>query len=323
MNTLKPEIQARIVAALTEGCSIRSTERLTEVHRDSIMRLGVRVGQGCQRLHDGLFRNLNVSLVELDELWSFIGCKQKHRRPEQPEYFGDSYTWTAIDATNKAILAYRVGDRGRRDCNEFVWDLRTRILNQCQITSDGYGAYPTAIRTSFGYDVDYATIEKIFAANNPESEKAQHRYSPGRVIGTEKNVVYGNPLRSKISTSHVERANLSIRMAVRRFTRLTNGFSKKLENHQAAFALFVAHYNLCRVHETIRSTPAMALGVTKHIWTIAELVEAALSAQPASPITPQPIKPREIITLKPRPEVAPRGTGAVQLRVIRGGKGAK
>jgi len=319
MNVLKPETRVRIIAALTEGCSIRATERLTDVHRDTIMRLGIRVGQGCERLHDSMFRNLNVSLVELDELWSYIGAKQAHRKPEHPGYFGDCYTWTALDAVNKAILAYRVGDRSRRDCAEFVWDLRTRLLNQVQITSDGYAPYPNAIRASFGYDVDFATIEKIFASNAPESEKAQHRYSPGRVIGTEKEVVFGNPDPEKISTSHVERQNLTIRMQVRRFTRLTNGFSKRIANHAAAFALFVGHYNLCRVHETIRCTPAVALRVTDHIWSIGELVDAALSAPVASPIIPPPLMPSPRPP-KAAPAPAPRGTGKVQLRVVRGGK---
>lgn len=320
MNVLKTETRNRVIAALTEGCSIRATERLTDTHRDTIMRLGVRVGKGCELLHDAMFRNLNVAFVELDELWSYVGAKQAHRKPAHPEYFGDCYTWTALDATNKAILSYRVGQRGRRDCAEFIWDLRTRLLNQCQITSDGYQAYPAAIRNAFGWNVDFATIEKIFAANAPESEKAQHRYSPGRVIGTEKQTVFGNPDASKISTSHVERQNLTIRMQVRRFTRLTNAFSKKFENHAAAFALFVAHYNLCRVHESLRVTPAMALGVTDHVWAIGELVDAALAAEPADPITPQPIIPRPTRVTNETKAPAKQSGGRVQLRVVRGGR---
>jgi IS1 family transposase len=316
MNVLKADAHVRIIAALTEGCSIRSTERLTGAHRDSVMRLGLRVGQGCELVHDAMFRNLNVSILELDELWSFVQKKQKRVQATDPGYMGDCYTWTALDATSKAFVSYRVGKRTSQDCMEFVWDLRTRVLNQCQITSDGYAPYAPAIRAAFGWNVDYAQLRKIFEGD-AEGRDAAHRYSPGRVTGIEKEVVFGNPNEKHISTSYVERSNLTVRMSMRRFTRLTNAFSRKPENHAAAFALFVAHYNLCRVHETIRMTPAMALGVTDHIWSIGELVDAALSAAPAAPITPQPIIPGpKRLALQP----APKGTGRVQLRVVRGGK---
>ncbi len=309
MNVLPTEKQITIVAALTEGCSIRAIERLTEVHRDTIMSLGVRVGQGCARLHDRLFRELPTQLLQLDEIWSFIGAKQAHRKPGHPGYFGDCYTWTALDAVHKAIVSYHVGTRSWDDCRAFIWDLRERLTQQVQITSDGYAPYAPTIRAAFGWNVDYAQLQKVYEEDlEGERRDAAHRYSPGRVVRVEKEIVFGAPEEAQISTSFVERSNLTIRMQQRRWTRLTNAFSRKPENHRAAMSLFVAWYNLCRVHETLRCTPAMSLGVTNHIWTIGELIDAALSEPkpaPTMPVPPAPVRP------------APRG---FQLRVIPGGK---
>lgn len=273
MNILPIEKQTQIVSALAEGCSIRATERLTGVHRDTIMRLGVRVGQGCSQLHDRLYRNLNVPLIELDEVWSYVGKKQRRVTPNDALEKGDQYIFTALDSVHKNILAYRVGKRDMTNTCEFAADLRQRVLNRPQISSDGFASYPDAIERAFGIDVNYGQIVKQYRGEPPIT--TARRYSPGVIVGIEKSVISGKPIRERISTSLVERSNLTLRMQSRRFTRLTNGFSKKLENHQAAVSLFISHYNLCRVHETIRVTPAMALGVTDHIWTIGELIDAA------------------------------------------------
>lgn len=289
VNILPVEKQTQIVAALTEGCSIRATERLTGIHRDTIMRLSNRVGEGCARLHDAMMRDLNVNLLELDEQWSFIGCKQKRATEEEKARGtrGDCYVFVALDATRKAVVSYVIGKRSMENTRALVRDLRARVVNRPQITADGFQPYPDAIETAFGRDaVDFATIVKDYAVT--PGNQAAVRYSPGTIRGCDKTVVFGSPDRSAISTSYVERFNLSSRMHMRRFTRLTSGFSKKLDNHRAAIALYIAWYNLCRVHETLRCTPAMALGVTDHIWTIGELVQAALSAPVPTPLATPP-----------------------------------
>lgn len=290
MNVLSREKQIAAIAALTEGCSIRATERLTGAHRDTIMRLGVRVGEGCAQLHHQLMRNLQIPLIELDEIWSYVGKKQKRLTPTDSAEKGDQYVFVALDATHKAIVSYAVGKRDGDTTNAFAADLRARVINRPQISSDGFKPYPEAIERAFGSEVDYGQIVKQY--HGEPGPDAARRYSPGWVVGVRKAKVAGRPKRSLISTSYIERSNLTVRMQSRRFTRLTNAFSKKLENHKAAVALYVAHYNLCRVHETLRVTPAMALGVTDHIWTIEELVEAAAICPPAEPITPAPLPPQ-------------------------------
>jgi len=306
MNVLPLEKQTTIIAALVDGCSIRTAERLTNVHRDTIMRLGVKVGENCRGLHHQLFRKLNVGVIELDEQWAFVGKKQKQVQPGDPPELGDIWLFIAFAATSKAIVSYVVGKRSAQNTLNLAADLRWRILNRPQITADGFSAYPSAIDRAFGLDVDFATIEKEYQA--PPPEPAAHRYSPSTIRRIEKTVVRGTPDPALISTSYVERFNLTTRMQCRRFTRLTSGFSKKAENHAAACSLHIAHYNLCRVHETLRMTPAMALGVTDHIWTIGELIEQA-SAAPAGPTTPPPV-----------PTTVRSGSKPYQLRVIRGGK---
>lgn len=282
MNVLPFETQVAAISALTEGMSIRATERLTGAHRDTIMRLGVRVGQGCARLHDALIYQVQVGQVQIDELWAYVGKKQA--RIELGEFAdkGDQYTFLAMDAVNKAIISFYTGKRNAVSTRAFISDLRQRVINRPQITTDGFSHYTDAIMGIFGEDVDYAMMVKNYRA--VRGNEAAVRYSPGVIVSVSKQVVAGRPNRRRVSTSHIERVNLSVRMQQRRFTRLTNGFSKKLENHQAAVSLFVAHYNLCRVHETLRVTPAMALGVTDHVWSIAELIhEAGLEKEPYSP----------------------------------------
>lgn len=282
MNILPQEKQIAAIAALVEGVSIRATERLLNIHRDTIMRLGVRVGQGCAKLHDHLMRDLHINLIELDEAWSYVGKKRRNVKPEDSADVGDQYAFIALDSINKAILSYRVGKRDGDNTRAFLWDLKERIVNVPQVSSDSFPAYAEAMAGIFGDAVHYGQITKRYVGEPPIT--AARRYSPGVVVAVEKERIIGKPVNFQISTSLVERQNLTLRMSQRRFTRLTNGFSKKLENHRAAVSLYVAHYNLCRVHEALRITPAMALNLTDHIWSIGELVDAALNGVIQQPI---------------------------------------
>jgi IS1 family transposase len=315
MNVLPFEKQVRIIAALSEGCGINATGRMVDVDKHTVMSLQVRVGEACQRLHDARMRNLNVSLLELDEAWSYIRKHQRFVVPGDPASWGDCYIWVALDATNKAIVSYRLGRRDYENANALAADLRARILNRPQITSDGLVAYINAIEQAFGADCDYAMLQKEYAS--VPGNDAAHRYSPGAIIGVEKRVIMGNPDEEKISTSYVERQNLTLRMGIRRMTRLTNAYSKKFRNHAAAMSLHVAFYNFCRVHETLRITPAMAIGVTKHIWTVGELIHEALNAPVEPPAPTAPVPP----TLPRDSETGLlAGRRPFRLQVIRGGK---
>ena len=253
---------------------------LTGIHRDTIMNLGVRVGNGCSKINDNLMRDLRVSRIELDEVWSFVGKKRANLEADDPPEFGDHYIFMAIDAISKAILCYHVGKRDGENTRHFTADLRKRVLGAPEISSDAFTPYPSAIEEAFGSDCQFGTIDKKYTSDRGAVE-AWRRYSPARVIAVERKVVVGFPVT--ISTSYIERQNLTLRMQQRRFTRLTNAFSKKLENHIAAVSLYVAHYNFCRVHEAHRVTPAMQLGITDHVWSIGELVEAALHGTVTEP----------------------------------------
>ena len=280
MNILSFDKQVAAISALTEGVSIRATERLTDIHRDTIMRLGLRVGEGCAALHDRMMTDLQVGHIELDEIWAFVAKKQRRVTSAEPSSVGDQYLYTAMDATGKAILSYVVGKRNAENTRDFLADLRTRVINRPNISSDAFTQYPEAVELAFGADVDYGQIQKSYSEDANEPRRVR-RYSPGAVVAVATRTVVGDP--DLICTSHMERGNLTIRMQTRRFTRLTNAFSKKLRNHKAAVALFIAHYNLCRVHETIRMTPAMMLGVADHIWSVGELIEVAASSDLPEP----------------------------------------
>lgn len=294
MNVLPRDKQIEAISALCEGVSVRAAERLTGINRSTILSLGLRVGQGCVTLHDNLVRGVHVARCELDEAWSYVGKKQRRVTQDDPADVGDQYIFFALADSTKAIISYRVGKRDMENTRAFIGDLRARIINRPEISSDAFPAYPGAIDEVFGLDVVYGQVEKHYRVE-PAIEAAR-RYSPGHVVAVTKHRVVGNP--RKISTSYIERQNLTLRMQQRRFTRLTNAFSKKLENHCAAVALYVAHYNFCRVHETLRVTPAMQLGITDHVWSIRELVDAALDG-----------------TVEP-----PRGRRAGAFTVIDGGK---
>jgi IS1 family transposase len=272
---LPREKQVTIIRALVEGVSIRSVERMTGVHRDTIMRLMVRIGEGCERLQSAMMRDLDTEAIEVDEIWGFVEKKQRHvTASDDPSRCGDVWTFVAIDADTKLIPAFRTGKRDLPTAVAFMTDLSERVRNRIQISSDGLRAYVDATEQAFGTAVDYCQIIKTY-----ETEPVgAGRYSPPRVKSVERVAVAGDPSMSRASTSYVERSNLSIRMSNRRMTRLTNAFSKKIENHRAAMALHFANYNLCRVHGSLRMTPAMAAGVTTSVWTVAELVDAAVAA---------------------------------------------
>ena len=261
-----------MIAALVEGASIRSVERMTGVHRDTIMRLMVRVGNACEEYTDGLLRDLPCRRIEVDEIWSFVGKKQRHlSRQDDERRLGDFFTWVAFDPDTKLVPAYRVSKRDGASARAFMHDLASRLRNRVQLTSDALHLYVEAVEASFGADVDYAQLVKSYEAESV----GPGRYSPPKVIATEKIHVMGSPRRDAISTSYVERNNLTMRMQMRRFTRLTNGFSKKLENLRAAVGLHFAWYNLVRTHRTLGMTPAMAAGVTDDFWSVDDLVALA------------------------------------------------
>lgn len=290
MNLLPFETRVRIVASLVEGNSIRSTHRIVGCNRNSAMHFAVTAGDACARLHDAMVRDVQAALIECDEIWTFVQKKRRQVRPGDPAEVGDQWVYVGMDATAKLILAYRVGRRNLEVTQAFTDDLRARVVGKPQISTDGLVFYRNAIEASFGPDCHFAQVEKHY--ETPQSPEAARRYSPGRIIDQEKRIVTGFPDWKKISTSYIERQNLSMRMGMRRFTRLTNGFSKKLRNLEAAVSLYAAHYNLVRVHETLRCTPAMAAGLTDHIWSVGELLDVALRLSPTAPPTkpePEPI----------------------------------
>lgn len=282
---LSREQQIDVIAALTEGMTIRAVERLTGIHRDTIMRLSTRVGRGCARLHDRTMVGIRTGRLELDELWQYVGKKQKRTRPDEIDK-GDQYTFIALASSARAIVSYFTGKRDGGNTHEFIADLRERVIGNPEISSDGFLPYLPAIRASFRQSA-YGQIVKTYSVTDLRKDAA-HRYSPAQVVAVARDVVAGVP--QQISTSYVERSHLTLRMSSKRFARLGNGFSKKLANHTAAVSLYVAHYNLCRVHESLRSTPALTLGITDHVWSIGELIEAALAAEPETPTVPAPDK---------------------------------
>ncbi len=269
MNKLKTEVQAQVISGLVEGASIRSVERMTGVHRDTIMRLMVRVGNACGELLDETMRNVDARRIEVDEIWCYVGKKQRHLTPEDDHAeTGDFYTFVAIDPESKLVPAYRVGKRDLPNAHAFMHDLAYRLKNRIQLSTDGLPAYVEAVERVFGSAVHYAQVVKAYEAD----VAGAGRYSPPKVVSQEKTVIIGRPNLDLASTSLVERQNLTMRMQMRRFTRLTNAFSKKVDNLKAAVALHFAHYNFVRRHASLRMTPAMAAGVTQDFWKVEDLV---------------------------------------------------
>ncbi len=271
MNRLDSKRRAQVISALVEGNSIRSVSRMFDVSRNTISSLLVDAGAVCAEYQDKALRNLHCKRVQCDEIWSFCYAKDKNVPADKKGVFGigSVWTWTAIDADTKLIASWMVGGRDAYAAREFMNDLASRLASRVQLTTDGHGAYLNAVEGAFGNDIDYAMLIKTYG-ENPEAEK---RYSPAKCIGCEQKPITGNPDRKHINTSYVERQNLTMRMGMRRFTRLTNGFSKKIENHVAAISLHFMHYNFVRIHQTLRVTPAMAAGVTDRAWEVADIVK--------------------------------------------------
>jgi IS1 family transposase len=270
MNRLSTDERAQILAALVEGNSVRSVCRMLGREKRTVTRLLVEVGTACYRYQDQVFRNLSCRRLECDEIWSFIGCKQKNVTKQMAEerVVGDAWVWVAIDAETKLVPCWLVGQRDPCSASAFIADLAQRLSHRVQLTTDGLKTYLTAVAESFGEDVDYAQLIKSYGPD-PGEEK---RYSPSICTGCEKVVRIGEPEMEFVSTSYIERQNLTMRMSMRRFTRLTNGFSKKIQNHEAAVALHYMYYNFVRIHQTLRVTPAMAAGISNHLWSWREVV---------------------------------------------------
>jgi len=277
-NKLSTEKKTLCISALCEGSSIRSIERMTGVHRDTIMRLGVRIGEGCRKIMDEKMKNLSCSRIECDEIWGFVGSKRRHKyKAKNPhvsatlEGRGDIWTFVAIDAETKLVPSFHFGDRGYKDAELFMSDLAGRLNGRIQLSTDSHLVYREAVENSFGCEVDYGQIVKTFGDGG--TLDAQRKYSPAEIIHIKRKKMTGNPKSKLISTSYIEKQNHTMRMHCRRLSRLTNAFSKKLENFKAAVSLHFAYYNFCKIHKTIQCTPAMEAGITSSIWTVRELVE--------------------------------------------------
>ena len=268
-NRLSTEKRAQILGCLVEGMSIRAAVRATGAAKNTVSKLLVDVGKACGEYLDTLMQDLPCQRIEADEIWSYCYAKQKNIPEEFQDTpgYGDVWTWVAIDADTKLVPCWLVGERTYEDAEFFIRDLASRLAHRVQLTTDGLHMYLRAVQYAFGSDIDFAQLRKIYGS----PREGQARYSPAVCLGTERLVRSGDPDRRKISTSYVERQNLTMRMGMLRFTRLTNAFSKKVENLAAAVALHFAHYNLCRVHQTLKETPAMAAGFTDHAWTLTEL----------------------------------------------------
>jgi IS1 family transposase len=272
-NVLSKDKQVMIIGALAEGSSMRSITRMTGVHRDTICRLGVRVGQGCAALLDDKMRDLTCNLLQFDEVWGFIGKKEKHLTANDDPTKGDVWTFCAIDAETKLVPAFKVGKRNHVTANAFVSDVASRLKNRPQISTDGVRVYIDAIDDAFGSEVDYGMVIKNYGTDTGDHHQ-ERRYSAPRITFCEKREIAGHPDMDLVSTSYIERLNGITRLHMRRLTRLTHAFSKKLENFEAAVALHFAYYSLVRTHGTLKMTPAMFAGIEKDWWTVEDLVEA-------------------------------------------------
>ena len=294
MNKLDTAKRAQILEMLVEGMSMRAASRIAKVSINTVTKLMVEAGEVCAAYHDETVRNVTSSKVQCDEIWAFCYAKDKNvaKAKAAPEGAGDVWTWTALDSDSKMILSYEVGDRSSTTAIEFMDDLRSRLSNRVQLTTDGHNAYLEAVEGAFGGDVDYAQLVKLYG--EPTGRKGHERkYSPSECTGTRKRRVEGNPDIKSVSTSHVERQNLTMRMGMRRFTRLTNAFSKKLENHLHMLSLYFVHYNFCRVHKSLRTSPAMAAGVSDTLRDM-EWIVSLIDARASEPERPKTYRKRKI-----------------------------
>ena len=279
MNRLDPKARKLIIRCLVEGQSIRATARTADVSKNTVAKLLIAAGEACAHYQDQALCDLPCKRIQVDEIWSFIYAKEKNvaRAKSAPPEAGDVWTWTAIDAETKLVPSWRVGDRSGETAIDFMDDLRLRLANRVQLTSDGHKAYLEAVEGAFGDDVDYAQLVKIYG----DTKDGEKRYSPAACIGARKRRVEGKPDPAHVSTSYVERNNLTMRMSIRRFTRLTNAFSKKIENHAHSVALHFMHYNFCRQHKSLKGiSPAMAAGVTDRLWDSEDIVRLVDEAAP-------------------------------------------
>lgn len=276
-NHLSKDKQIAVTAALAEGSSIRSIERMTGIHRDTIMRLGVRVGQGCARLLDQKMRGLTSTSIQVDEIWGFVGKKDKNVKPtDDPKAVGSVWTFCAIDSDSKIVPSFKVGHRDSETTNAFMSDLASRLKNRIQLASDGFAPYLEAVEEAWGADVDYGQIVKSYEKEDESKYTPERKYSPSRFVSVSKYTITGNPDLLRAHTSHVERLNATTRLHVKRLNRLTLAFSKKRESFEAAVALHFAAYNLVRTHATLKMTPAMAAGIERNWWSWSDLVEAVM-----------------------------------------------
>lgn len=268
MNRLSTADRAKVISVLVEGNSLRATARITGVARMTIEKLLRELGAACEDFHNRTVHTLNSQRVQCDEIWAFIGAKEKNATPEQKaQGWGDVWTWTGICADSKLMISWLVADRSQHAAEMFMQDVAARLTSRVQLSTDGNAVYLRAVDNAFGVDVDYGQIHKVYAGQNTRG-----RYSPARMVGAVKGAVTGDPNPRHISTSFVERQNLTMRMSMRRFTRLTNGFSKKIEMHRFAVALHFTYYNFCKIHQSLRVTPAMEAGLSDHAWSVEELV---------------------------------------------------
>lgn len=281
MNKLDTKTRSTILHMLCEGSSIRSIARITSASKNTISKLLVDAGRACAAYHDRNVRDLEAARIQVDEIWSFTYARQKNVASAKAVLVdaGDTWTWTAIDADSKMIVSYLVGGRDAEYAMWFMDDLRSRLANRVQLTSDGYSTYLEAVEGAFGSDVDYAQLVKIYGA----TPTAPGRYSPAECTGIRKRTVQGRPDAEHVSTSYGERSNLTMRMHMRRFTRLTNEFSKKVENHAHAVALHMMHYNFVCIHESLKVSPAMFAGVSDRLWDLADIVMLIEEAEAAAP----------------------------------------
>lgn len=279
MNILPIEKRVQIINLLVEGNSMRSASRIADCSINTVTKLLIDVGAACSEYQDIAMRNLTCKRIQCDEIWSFCYCKQKNVAPEHEGVLGhgDVWTWTAIDPVTKLVPSFMVGKRTAEYAEAFINDLASRLAERVQLTTDGLKVYVDAVETAFGKDIDFAQLVKIYGTEGQATSDAR-RYSPSEFTGAEKTVKMGNPDMAHVSTSHVERQNLTMRMSMRRFTRLTNGFSKKVENLEHMVALHFMHYNFARIHKSLHTTPAMAAGVSDKLWSIADI--AALVPEP-------------------------------------------
>jgi IS1 family transposase len=277
MNRLPLATRSQILGMLAEGMSLRATSRLADVSINTVTKLLVDVGAACEEYQDQTLRNLKCRRIQCDEIWSFVYAKQKNVPESMAGMFGvgDVWTWVAIDPDTKLVPSWGVGRRDGFTAQAFIRDLADRLSTRVQLTTDGHKAYLEAIEGAFGNDVDYAMLIKLYEGDSGKNQPAERRYSPATCTGTREQAITGSPDPTHISTSHVERQNLTMRMSMRRFTRLTNAFSKKVDNHKAMIALHYMHYNFARIHKSLRVTPAMEAGVADHVWSLEEIAGLA------------------------------------------------